>query len=270
VFPEQVSAPRNRTAIANLTEGLEPWQPKKIYYFSDAVSTDFLKGQGPEYSTTDVSPSKHEPYYKLAADEMVYHLTQDDTGQMAKKALESGDFAYFKEPVRLALGKSLVPCSTTGDIFDGIAPGAIPYAPVRGYRPETRSGLSVDLGGPWAFYRDFWQAHNLDTLSGLIKTPEVALANASQLHVPIFIRNDTDRPAEITLTSSLPPGWREISGTTRYPVRAHEAYPAQSFYVAPSTGKPEWQTLSWKAEANGQMIGTITLRVLTDSPGLPQ
>src|SRR5215472_17183776 len=75
VFPEQVSAPRNRTGIGNLTEGLEPWQPKKIYYASDAVSTDFLRGHGPEYNTTDVSPSKHEPYYKLAADEMVYHLT---------------------------------------------------------------------------------------------------------------------------------------------------------------------------------------------------
>ena len=270
VFPEQVSAPRNRTGIGNLTEGLEPWQAKKIYYASDAVSTEFLKGHGPEYSTTDVSPSKHEPYYKLAADEMVYHLTQDDTGQMAKKALQSGDFTYFKEPVRLALGKSLVPSSTTGDIFEGITPGAIPYAPVRGYRPETRSGLSVSLGGPWAFYREFWQGHNLDTLSRLIQTPEVALANAAQLHVPILIHNDTDGPAEITLTCSLPPGWREVSGTARYPVRPHEAYPAQTFYVAPSTSKAEWQTLSWKAEANGQLIGTIRLRVLTDSPGLPQ
>jgi LmbE family N-acetylglucosaminyl deacetylase len=270
VFPEQVSAPRNRTGIGNLTEGLHPWQAKKIYYASDAVSTEFLKGHGPEYSTTDVSPSKREPYYKLAADEMVYHLTQEDTGQVAKKALQSGDFTYFKQPVRLALGKSLVPSSTTGDIFEGITPGAIPYAPVRGYRPEARSGLSVSLGGPWVFYSDFWKAHNLDTLPGLIKTPEVALANAAQLHVPILIRNDTDAPAEVVLTSALPPGWREISGTARYPVRAHEAYPAQTFYLAPSTSKPEWQTLGWKAAAGGQVIGTITLRVLTDSPGLPQ
>ena len=126
------------------------------------------------------------------------------------------------------------------------------------------------MGGPWAFYRDFWKAHNLDTLPSLITTPEVAVANAAQLHVPILIHNDTDAPAEITLTSSLPPGWQEISGAARYPVRPHEAYPAQTFYVAPSTAKPEWQTLSWKAEANGQTIGTISLRVLTDSPGLPQ
>jgi LmbE family N-acetylglucosaminyl deacetylase len=39
VFPEQLAAPRNRTSIGNLTEGLHPWQPKKIYYFSDAIMT---------------------------------------------------------------------------------------------------------------------------------------------------------------------------------------------------------------------------------------
>ena len=75
---------------------------------------------------------------------------------------------------------------------------------------------------------------------------------------------------EVTVSSTFPSGWQEINGTARYPVRPHEAYPAQTLYVAPSTRKPEWQTLSWKAEANGKMIGTITLRVQTDSPGLPQ
>lgn len=270
VFPEQISAPRNRTGIGNLTEGLQPWQPKKIYYFSDAINTDFLKGKGPEYSTTDISPSKHEPYYKLAAEEMVHHLTQGDTGQMAKKALATGDFSYFKEPVRLALGKSLVGGAATGDIFDGVSPGAIPYAAVRGYRPESREGVSIEMGGPWAFYREFWKAHNLDSLPDLIKTPEVAVANGAEVHVPILIHNETNEPVEATLTSRLPPGWKELNGTARYPVRAHEAYPAETVYVSASTEKPEWQTLTWKAEVAGQNAGTITLRALTDSPGLPQ
>lgn len=269
-FPEQISAPRNRHSIMNLTEGLLPWQPKKIYYFSDAVNTDFLKGKGPEYSTTGISPSKNETYYKLAAQQMAPHLTQDDSGQMAKQALEKGDFTYFKQPVRLVLGKSLVPGSTTGDVFEGVAPGAIPYAAVRGYHPEVREGISIELGGPWAFYREFWRAHNLDHLADLIKTPEVAVANAADVHVPIVIHNDTDQPVEVTLISTLPAGWKEVHGTARYPVRPHEAYPAQTQYIASSTAKPEWQTLTWKAEANGQTIGTLTLRVLTDSPSLPQ
>lgn len=270
VFPEQVSAPRNRTRIANLTEGLQPWQAKKIYYFSDAVTTDFLRGKGPEYNTTDISPSRNEAYYKLSAEEMSRHLTQDDSGQMAKQALEAGDFTYFKQPVRLALGKSLVQGRTTGDIFEGVAPGVIPYAAVRGHHPEIHQAVSIDLGGPWAFYREFWRAHNLDQLADLIKTPEVAVANAAELHVPILIHNDTDQPAEVTLTSTVPAGWKEMNGTARYPVRPHEAYPAETLCIAPSTAKPEWQTLTWKAEASGQTIGTLTLRVLTDSPGLPQ
>lgn len=269
-FPEQVSAPRNRNGIGNLTEGLLPWQPKKIYYFSDAASTDFLKGKGPEYITTEVSPSQHEPYYKLSAQEMAHHLTQDDSGQMAKTALKTGDFSYFKQPERVALGKSLVPGTTTGDVFEGISPGAIPYAAVRGYRQEPRQGISIDLGGPWAFYRDFWRAHDLDRLADLIRTPEVAVGNGEQVHVPILIHNDTGDPVEVTLTSHLPPAWKEVSGAARYPVRAHETYPAETIYVAPSTEKPEWQALAWEAEANGQSVGTLTLRVLTSSPGLPQ
>jgi len=269
-FPEQLAAPRNRRGIMNLTEGLEPWQPKKIYYFSDSLNLEFLKGQGPAYTTTDTSASKHETYFKLAAEQMSRHLTQDDSGQMAKHALETGDFTYFKQPVYLALGKSLVQSGTTGDVFEGIAPGPIPYAAVRGYQPDGRQGVSIDLGGPWAFYRKFWRAHNLDHLADLMQTPEVAVANAAEVHVPILIGNDTDRPVEVTLTSAVPSGWREMRGTARYPVRPREAYPAQTVYIASSTNKPKWQTLTWKAEANGQTIGTLTLRVLTDSPGLPQ
>jgi LmbE family N-acetylglucosaminyl deacetylase len=270
VFPEQVSAPRDRRSIAMLTEGLQPWQAKKIYYFSDAVSTDFLKGKGPEYVTTDISPSKHEPYYKLAAEEMAYHLTQDDTGQMAKTALQTGDFTYFKQPERLALGKSLVPGSVAGDVFEGISPSPIRYAAVRGYRPDAGQGISIELGGPWAFYRAFWKAHNLDLLPGLIKTPEVAVGSGAQVHVPILIHNDTDESVQVTLTSGLPPAWNELNGTAQYAVRAHEVYPVQTAYVAASTEKPEWQALTWKAESNGRTVGTLTLRVMTDSPGLPQ
>jgi hypothetical protein len=68
----------------------------------------------------------------------------------------------------------------------------------------------------------------------------------------------------------LPAGWKELYGTARYPVHPHEVYPVQAVYEAASTAKPEWQTLHWRAESRGDVIGTITLRVLTDSTGLPQ
>jgi len=57
-FGEQVSQPRDRRNIANLTEGLHPWQPKKLYFFSDASHSDFQEGQGPQYVTKAISPSK--------------------------------------------------------------------------------------------------------------------------------------------------------------------------------------------------------------------
>ncbi len=139
-----------------------------------------------------------------------------------------------------------------------------------GYHPEIHHGVSIELGGPWVFYGEFWRAHNLDHLADFLKTPEVAVANRADVYVPILIHNDTDQFVEVTLNSTVPAGWEELSGIARYPVRPHEAYPAEVHYVSPATAKPEWQALTWNAEARGQTIGTLTLRVLTDSPGLPQ
>jgi LmbE family N-acetylglucosaminyl deacetylase len=268
-FPEQVAAPRNRLSISNLTEGLHPWQPQKIYYFSDASHTDFLEGKGPKYSTLDTSPSKHLPYYRLAAEEMTYHLTQGDTGQMAKEAIAKGDFHYFKEPVRLIFGKSVVNGSVTGDIFEGLSANSLPFASSHGYHAPAREGLWFELGGPWAFYKDFWQAHDLGHLAELVK-PEVEIAGGEVLHVPFLINNNTAEPQEVTLTVSLPQGWRELSGTARYPLREHDTYPVQTYLASPSRHSAEWEEITWKAESAAQAIGSITLRVRLGSGGLPQ
>src|SRR5579875_2033801 len=147
-FPEQVGAPRDRYNIGNLTEGLQPWQPKKIYYFSDASNQDFMKGKGPEYSTLDKAPSQGKPYYLLAAQEMSKHLTQGDTGQMAAQALKTGDFTYFKMPVRMVLGKSLVGGSVTADTFEGVTHGVLAFRRDPGYTPEQKQGSFIELGGP--------------------------------------------------------------------------------------------------------------------------
>jgi len=270
-FPEQVSPPRDRNTISNLTEGLRPWQPKKIYYFSDASHTDFLDGQGPEYATTGVSPSRHLPYYRIAAEEMVSHLTQGDSGQEARKALESGNFEPFKQPVRLIFGKSLVKSSTTGDVFEGVSASSIPFAPVRGYRLEKHDGLGLELGGPWAFYRDFWKAHDLEHLARLLPSPEVSVQPGETLHLPLVISNDGAEPANVALTTALPQGWREGSGAARYPVAAHDSYPVQATVAVPLSAKVgEWHEVSYQAEARGKTIGSITLRVNIAPGGLPQ
>src|SRR5437879_1933568 len=122
-FPEQVAAPRDRTAISNYGEGLHPWQPKKIYYFSDATHFEFLEGRGPQYKTSDVSPSKGVPYAKIASDARLNGTSRLPANHAdLKKYMDQ----YLKEPVRFVLGKSLVKGSTTGHGLEGSTPGTIP------------------------------------------------------------------------------------------------------------------------------------------------
>lgn len=271
VFPEQLSQPRDRRNIGNLTEGLRPWQTKKLYFFSDASHTDFEERQGPQYDTKALSPAKKISYARLVADEMAYHLTQGDTGQFAVDTLKKGDLKFFEEPVRLIFGKSLVQSSITGDIFEGITPGPIPFGRIRGYQVHAEDGFSIRLDGPWAFYEEFVKAHDIDRVSTLLKQPEVMISPGERLSLPIMITNPG--PAqEVTLQSVLPPGWREVGGTAIYPVDAHGSFTVQTSLQSPAGAPKGWVSpdVVWKAEAGGKEIGSIHVRVLIGSGGLPQ
>lgn len=261
-FPEQTTPPRDRLGYGNLSEGLQPWQPQKLYYFSDALRTDFLKQKGPEYSTVTVSAARGVPYYKLVAEEGAFHLTQD--GASAKKALLTGDFKAYQEPVRFAFGKSVVKNSVTGDIFEGVVSGPI-HSP-SGVPRSSNASLSsndrpwVELGSPWAFYREFWKAHGIEHLERLL-APEQWVKPGQILNVPLLLRNNSDEPQKITLTATLPPGWKELKGTARYPIEKHGLYPILGVYAAPSSIAPGWEDLTWTATANGESRGKATLRV---------
>jgi hypothetical protein len=67
VFSEQISPASNPDQNMNLTEGLRPWQPEKIYYFYNPTYGIF-SGKGPQYSSKDISPSRHVSYARLAAE----------------------------------------------------------------------------------------------------------------------------------------------------------------------------------------------------------
>jgi LmbE family N-acetylglucosaminyl deacetylase len=269
-FAEQVSAPRDRDNIGNLTEGLHPWQAKKLYYFSDATNQSFQSGKGPRYSTEDISPSKNVPYYKIAAEEMTYHLTQGDTGQMAVNAIRKGDFTYFRQPELLVTGKSLVPGSVTGDAFEGITDGSIPYAPVPGYKPSLRSGISIELGGPWSFYRTFWQAHGLSQLTSLLSENGVNVTPGEAIHIPLLIHNDSPADATVTVAAAVPEGWTEVSGAGSYAVPAHAT--RELYFKAKtvaSAGK-EAQKLTLSAEGGTNSMTPINLMIYAASGSLPQ
>ena len=267
-FPEQVAAPEDRLWYGNLMEGLRAWQPKKLYYYTDASHFDFLKGKGPEYSMTEVSPSQRVSYARLAARELSFHRTQ--YGDEPAKALETGNLRDFEQPLPFVLAKSLVGGAVTGDIMDGVRPGVIPFAPVRGYRPsEDATGLAMELGQGWAFYKRFYPAHNLDVMPGLL-APELSVGSGQHFSVFLLLHNNTDNPVTFHLRTQLPPGWAVDSTSaqhshpwpmTTFTAAAHDDLPVRVRLVAPRLEKSQWQTISWTADAAGRQIGPVTLRI---------
>lgn len=279
-FAAQVAAPRNRLGFANLTEGLRPWQPEKLYYFSDAYFRGWMRGQGPVYSATEISPAKHEPYYQLLAQEQAFHATQQGNGDVAARALRTGDYALFKFPVRFILAKSLVTgpdTPATADIFAGVVPGPIPYAAPPGYAQarDPTLKMAIQLGGPWHFYRQFWPAHGLGLrvggLAGLY-APEASvqsgpltapfLQSGGRLTVPLLLRDTGDHAARLRIRSELPAGWRQLTPDRIYPVGAQQFYPVRVTVQAPAGLKPGWRKVSWTAvDGQGQALGRAVLRV---------
>src|SRR5262250_1482693 len=73
-FPAQLAAASKR--LEPYLENLTPWQPKKIYYFSDANDQKQFAGKGFSYSVREVSPSQRKPYWLLALRAAEPHLTQ--------------------------------------------------------------------------------------------------------------------------------------------------------------------------------------------------
>jgi hypothetical protein len=172
-------------------------------------------------------------------------------------------------PIRLIFGKSLVGGSVISDVFEGITASPVAYAKTKGYEPPPAS-LALELGGPWAFYKSFWQAHGIEHLAKLY-APEAQVAPGEKLWVPLIIRNDTDSSKEVSLKGTLPSGWTVKPEATGYSVGAHDSYAVQLVITALSTAqKDSWQKLVWKAESGGQSIGAVTLRVMVASNGLPQ
>jgi LmbE family N-acetylglucosaminyl deacetylase len=260
-FPEQVEAPRNTQSINNYGEGLRPWQAKKIYFFSDTIHFDFLKGKGPEYPTSDISPSRKIPYSRVAAEAWGYYKTQNDFTDSQLKE-------YSELPIRLIWGKSLVGGTPTKDVFEGVTAAPISYGRPRGYEPSP-AGVALELGGPWAFYHAFWPAHNLEHLAGLY-SPEAQVAPGETLWVPLILRNDTQSPRQVSLRPTLPSGWSQKPESTQFTVAAHDSYPIELTITPAPAPKGTWQSLSWAAESDGHNIGTVTLRVDIESNGLPQ
>src|SRR3954452_18158300 len=84
MLPEQIALPRDRLNIRNSGEGLKLWRVKKLYFFSE-IESFRPKKSGPIFDPTATSGRQNVPYYRLAAEEASHHLTQAETGQVAKR-----------------------------------------------------------------------------------------------------------------------------------------------------------------------------------------
>src|SRR6266481_7514017 len=112
-FPAQVAGASKRLEI--YLENLRPWQPKKLYFFSDADDQKQFAGTGPSYSIREISPSQKKPYWRLAMDAATPHLTQfpEDIQRLLKmsedelnKMMSDPKAGWWPEPMTLILGKS--------------------------------------------------------------------------------------------------------------------------------------------------------------------
>jgi hypothetical protein len=271
--------------MMNLTEGLQPWQPKKLYFATDAFENftpywhdekqlspfrkNIVDGTGPTYSTTEVSAAGHKSYAVLTAEQQKYYLTQE--AYLGIDAFEKKDFTGFNYPVHLIFGKSLVGGIATGDVFERVTEKPISFAPVRGFEPKTQSSVAMELGGPWGFYREFWKVHSLEHLANLLPVPEASVKMGAVLNVPLIISNYTKTSEDVTLTPVLPEGWSDKGHYDIYPLKPGEHYPILETPIAPSTGGPRWEELTWKAEVQGHAVGTVSMRVYVSNEGsLPQ
>lgn len=271
-FPEQVTPAREPNQNMNRLEGLRVWQPQKIYYFSNPTHTEFFKGEGPEYSAADISPSRHVSYGQIAAEEFAAHRSQGG-GKVEQALLAHQSDALehpipFNEPTRFILGKSLVSSTPSDDVFAGIVPTGIPFHRAPGYESPAISSPIFHMGSPWYFYKAFWQAHGIEHLTNLVPA-EVTIPVAGSLNIPLIVDNPLDKNIAVTFKVQAPPGWT-VTPVEDASVEPHSQYFLRVHVTAPATRLDGWQEFAVTAVSDGKSIGKVTLRVELANWALPQ
>ncbi len=264
IFPAQLAAAVKVNELS--LEGLQPWQPKKIYYFSDAQDGPF-KDRGPTYATTEISPTHNLPYWRLAMEAFSFHLTQyrNYIEGLAKKKPEEQK-SEWGDPVELIFGKSLVGGSQTGDVFEGVTPTAVPFTRVI---PSGEASLaSLELAGPWGFYDVFRHEHGLTQLPKAA-VPEIAITHGQTLQIPLLVRNTGNSPQTITLAITAPQSWTVQEFASSFSLAAGESSPVLVEVATPFSETSTGQ-VKCRAESNQHTIGEVELHVKLRSGGLPQ
>lgn len=271
VFAWQLAAPIRE--YENALEGLRPWQAKKLYYFSDAFDTGFFQQRGPEYSGREISESRKMSYLQLATQSAAPYYTQSPDANLNRRIEAGGDLesiatklqqaGYFPDPVRLWLGKSLVPAAVTADVFEGVRGGPIAFSPPKRLPPQVALNLQFSLGGPWGFYQEFWRAHELAAMRFL--RPEIAVRPNDTLTIPLVIRNHQSQPAKLTVSVSLPDKWKQKTPSLPVTVPGDGEVTVALPVIAPAEENRNFAEIRIVAAAGGNYLFQASLFAAVNS-----
>ena len=270
IFPTQVAMPRESIDIDNFNEGLKVWQSKKLYYYSDREKQ--LVAEGPSFNVMDISKSKKMPYYKISTSLMKPHLLQADVADIAREADKTGNYESlikWLQKFNLIFGKSLVECSPTGDVFEGIDDRVLEYQPPAYRKNKMAEGISFELGGIFSYYKQFWSRHSIEHISKMVE-PEVSVSVGSIMHMPLKIVNNTDADVEIVVTLEKPDGWDEYAGSAIYKIKSGNIYETEAFISVPYKAEGQNVNLIWEATQNEKDVGKVIVNVDVLEWVLPQ
>ena len=273
-FPEQLAAPVKQ--FESEYDGLEVWQPKKLYFMSDATDTAFMTGRGPSYPVTERT-SKGVPYWQVAYQQLTAHVTQyrAQLEQLAALTPAQREQAILNtpgaltNPLRFIRGKSVIGGAVDGDIFTGLSTGPVHAATA--VPPAATPDPLLTLGGPWAYYRQFWRAHGLSDLAS-IATQAIGPVNGQEaVRIPLQIANAGTAPLTVTLKATLPTGWQGVTPTT-VTVPAGTSVEVASKVTAEKGTPNGTVTFTYEASAPGQNAVSLSVPVVFErgEGGLPQ
>jgi len=284
-FPAQVAGASKRLEI--YLQNLTPWQPKKLYFFSDADDQKQFAGTGPAYSVKQLSPSQKKPYWRLAMDAATPHLTQfpEEIHQMTAmsdeqitKFMDDPQHSWWTEPMTLILGKAMIPSKRTADVFEGVTSTALlpsgkgVSGPAAG--EANLPDAMISLSGPWGFYQAFRGAHGLRDLP-IAKQDEIGVKAGTLLSIPLKITHTWGKAVEVKVKVTAPEAWKVIAGEGNFSL-PEEWFTAVSLDIqSPSLTaeevkkeQPREVVIGW--EVNGKLAGSVQLRALLRASALPQ